>query len=121
MKYKVQLLITQLFSIAQKTKLGIIIVSDAVFSFLAALLALVVSTDLVWKDSQVLVFAAVIAFIRVTTFAVFRLYSYSWRFASTRQFKFMYAVILLGSGVIALSAFLGVTDTMGASLSVFVF
>ena len=52
MKYKVQLLITQLFSIAQKTKLGIIVVSDAVFSFLAALLALVVTTDLVWKDTR---------------------------------------------------------------------
>jgi FlaA1/EpsC-like NDP-sugar epimerase len=107
MRQRVQVLLTQLCNVARQTKMGIMLVSDFILSFLATGFACFVVGDVTLNTSMLVWVSCGVACFRVAMFTVFGLYSYSWRFASTRQFKFMYGVLLVGSGVLAVVFYSG--------------
>jgi FlaA1/EpsC-like NDP-sugar epimerase len=86
-----------LFKIARATKLGIELGSDVMLVALASFLAVFFSQYQSGFFQNLGVFLGVVVMVRVGVFFSAQLYSLSWRFASTRQFKRLYGAVLCGS------------------------
>ena len=89
--------LTHIFEIAQRTKIAVIVLSDILFLISATLIALNFSSSISIFSNQAIAFGFIVASIRISIFFFFGLYSTSWRFASTRQFRHIYALIVFGS------------------------
>jgi len=105
MTYDLQVVLTKVFNIARKTKLLVIVGSDFVFSFFVALFSFNFVHDSVLLDSYYLKLSVLAACMRVFVFFMFGLYTKSWRFASSREFKLVYGVVFLGSVFLAVIGF----------------
>ena len=100
MKYNLQLLITKLFHSARKTKLIVLGSADFLSVFFVSLFAFRYSQESFVFGTYYLKLIIVIIFVRVGLFYIFGLYSKSWRFASSREFKLVYGVVFFGSIVL---------------------
>ena len=97
MKNYIVTTLVKVFQTTRNTKMVIIFAIDLALLILSTFLSLKLAQVFPFSQNQLFYFISIVVAIRLAVFLGFGIYSVSWRFASTRQFKYIYFLIILGS------------------------